>query len=190
MSGLYNSGVYRVLDNTTLEKDPASNLIRVKDLGISTAKIANLAVTAGKLAALNYAISSSTGGWTTANTTFQLVKSMSFTSNGRPVWVSLIGDPSTLNQSFVRVGRGSSTIPAEGEVELRIDGTPISTQAIRLWSGTAVTQLAVTIPASSFSAITIASSANHTYTVYARVVNGTAGENIDINEAKLLVIEL
>ena len=93
---------------------------KIADLNVTTAKIANGAITASKKAALNISTSSSssngtwTGGWTDIPNL-----SVTITTNGRPVFISIMSDGSgnestfgtTMNtDSAIRFVRGGSTI--------------------------------------------------------------------------------
>ncbi len=70
----------------------AANILQVKDLGISTAKIANAAVTRAKLSAAGPVISASSGSFSTASTGIVDVTNLSvtITTTGAPVILMLI----------------------------------------------------------------------------------------------------
>lgn len=67
---------------------------QIADSQVTTAKIADGAVTQAKRAALNYALSASSGTFSTSSTTFVDVTNLtvSITTTGRPVIISVVGD--------------------------------------------------------------------------------------------------
>lgn len=82
------------LDGTTIAV--SGNVIGVGALGIGTAQLGNGAVTAAKLAAANYEVSSSCGGYTTTSTSPVQPSNLAvtITCHGRPVDIILQSDAS------------------------------------------------------------------------------------------------
>jgi hypothetical protein len=133
-----SSGVLSVgVDDSTIETN--SDAIRVKDLGITaaklaadsvttakildsnvtTAKIADGSITQAKRAALNYQISSSSGTFTTTSPSFTDVTNLSvtITTTGRPVYLGVMSDGDSTSRGAIlrgicslRIMRGASDI--------------------------------------------------------------------------------
>lgn len=123
-------------DNSTLELNSSEEL-RVKDSGITTAKLAANCVTAAKKAALTQNESSSSGNFTTTSTSFTSVTNLStaITTTGRPVMIMLRSDGSGSASGF----KGKSTNGSE--MRFLRGGTEIARQFIggfnTGWQGTA-----------------------------------------------------
>lgn len=114
-------------DNVTIEV--SSNLIQLKDLGITAAKIANLTITGAKianatlsstqiiaasivrtsLAAVGQQISSSSTATNTSSASFTQIANQTVTisTSGRPVVVMLTSDGSSSGGNFIDVGTGN-----------------------------------------------------------------------------------
>lgn len=96
------------VDSVTLEI-ASDETLRVKDSGISTAKLADNSVTYAKRVALNYSKSSSSGSFSTSSTSLVDVTnlSVSLTTNGRPIQILLTNSDNTNGGSFSYVGSWS-----------------------------------------------------------------------------------
>jgi len=81
-----------VVDNSTIEI--ASNVIQVKNAGITSAQIAPGAVTYASLAPLNIQTTAGSGSINTSSTVMITVFTVTITTTGRPVYLSLQGDGS------------------------------------------------------------------------------------------------
>lgn len=92
------------LDEASLTRS-AAGVLSVKDLGISTAKLAALAVTRPKLAAVGEQRSSSSGGLTSSSASYIDVGSVTITTTGRPVCIGLFADDTAAN-AYVMGGAG------------------------------------------------------------------------------------
>lgn len=112
------------VDATSIEI--STNVIQVKDLGITTAKINNLAVTTAKIATANVTraklvtpnrvfAATSTGSFSVTNTggyTNITNASVDITCDGlRPVWVGLLPSPSAVADCGLYITAGSSSTP-------------------------------------------------------------------------------
>lgn len=91
---------------------------KILDANVTTAKLADSSVTQGKLAALGQQISSSCGSYSNATTSYTDVTNLSvtITTNGQPVYLSLItieGTGSSLNPdstAYLKLVRDSTDI--------------------------------------------------------------------------------
>jgi hypothetical protein len=169
------------VDGTSLEV--ASNTIGVKDLGITTAKIADLNVTRPKLAAVGQQASASSGSFATSAGAFVDVTNLTvtITTTGRPVYVAL--------QSAAGVGSsviGATSVSGTGPyASFRIlrDATTIAWHDVKADdSGTSGN---IFVPA-SIVAIDAPGAGTYTYKVQAMNVSDSA----HVEYAKLVAYEL
>lgn len=169
-----------VVDDSTIEID--SNQIRVKDLGIPTAKIADGAVTQAKRAALGQQLSSSSGTFFTSSNTPDDVTNLSvtITTTGRPVVLTLISDSSS-NSSEIAIGNGGA-VNFCNLLILR-DSTEVMNQ---IFGGNPTPEL-MSFPPSAIKHIDIPSAGTYTYKVQASV---SVGSDVGINYCKLIAYEL
>jgi hypothetical protein len=167
-------------DATTLEV--ASGSMRIKDLGVSTAKIAALAVTNAKLAAVNYGISSSSGNFITTSSAASGVVitnlSVAITTSGRPVEISMIA-ASTASGTISRVTTDSGI--SGGQFFFRRDSTNVAVESFE--------SNADFMPCSSFRFIDAPAAGTYTYTANLRSIGG-GSEEIFVTECKLVAREL
>lgn len=161
-------------DGVTIELN-SSEEVRVKDGGISTAKIATGAVTAAKRAAITSNESSSCGAFSTTSTGFVAVTNLSaaITTSGRPVMIFLKADGSGNGATF----RNDSTDGAE--LRFLRSGAEIGRVAIGSFGYQSATSL--------FTMDTSLSAGSYTYTVEVRSITGA---NTQVNYFKLFVYEL
>jgi len=175
--------VYDV-DNSTLEV--SSNTLRVKDAGITlakmatnsvdTSKIIDQSVTQAKMAPMpesttagagEIAISNAIGTDFANGAGFADITNLSFTlvTTGRPVYVALIGDG--VSQSSVYLSNASTAGTAEAKIKFVRDTTDISLQNISAQQAAVlVGQAAYSWPSSSFNTIdrgVIAAPGTYTY---------------------------
>lgn len=161
-------------DGSSLELN-SNEEIRVKDSGITTAKIANSAVTGAKRAALTKDESSSSEAFSTVSTSFVAVPNLtgSLTTSGRPVLIFLKSDGSGSGATF----RNDSTDGAE--LRFLRGGTEIS----RIGIGSFGYQSAAPLQHIDASL----SAGSYTYTVEIRSITGALTQ---LNYYKLFVFEL
>lgn len=191
-----NMGAAWNVDNSTLEV--ASNSIRVKNLGITTAKLADASVTQIKKAAMpavvypsiagagEIAISPSTTNRTDTSPTVVLIVSVQITTTGRPVRIQLASD-ATGNSSYL-----SSTGAAFETYFYRDSVTEIYRSSVSCGSfndlGPNVNVRNGAIPSSAFSTIDYSLPAG-TYT-YSFGVAATSGGTVSTLNAVLIAYEL
>lgn len=152
--------------------------------GIGTSNLANGAVTNAKLAALNYAYSTSCGTYTTSSVVPAQITnlSVSITTSGRPV-MAMLGQ---IYGSFASDGYVdfSSTVGNTGTISFTDTISFLSSQQIGQLGGTAIR-----IPGTSFSALLLLSAGVHTINVYA-AVSGASSTLLTAKELQLIVYEL
>ncbi len=104
------------VDAVTLEV--SSNALRVKDLGISTGKLAANAVTRPKMESVGQQISSSCGTFTHSTTTPTDVTNLTvtITTSGRPVHLQLIPEGISVDSLLEATGAGSLYILKDGTI--------------------------------------------------------------------------
>lgn len=173
------------VDGSTLEV--SSNNVQVKDLGISTAKLANNSVTQAKRAALGQQVSSSCGNFTATGTTPTDVTnlSVSITTTGRPIYIGIQADGTTNTANFqATINTGVSAI---GNVNILRATTVIAGSQIGVGFAGANQVSSVTVPA-SISFIDIQSAGTYIYKVQAFA--GSTGAQMKVNNAVLIAYEL
>lgn len=180
---LDNSGnmaaVYDV-DNVTL--DILSNNLEIKNLGVSTGKIADGAVTQAKLAAVPEPRSSSCGTFNTTSSSYVAVTNLSvtFVSTGRPAIFGLIAD-STNNPAFVQIATPTND---DGLLAFLIDAAFVSQQLVPAEPASGP---AISLPVSAYSFLTVPGPGTYTISVQVKV---TGGSTLTVANALLYAIEL
>lgn len=169
------------VDGSTLEV--SSNTVQVKNSGITTAKIADGAVTPAKLAALGQQISSSSGSFSTTSTSYVDVTnlSVSITTTGRPVFIGIIADTTAayLGSSNTSGGtNGSSFKIVRGSTDIMISSLRSDNS-----SATSISR----VPPSSVWHIDTPSSGTYTYKVQCISNSGVSTSAIN---CKLIAYEL
>ena len=156
--------------------DSAVTTAKINDSAVTTVKIADGAVTYAKRGTLNYQLSSSCGSFSTSSTSYTAVTNLtaSITTNGRPVYVSLVPAES----SEAKFEQSSAT----GAITLKLERSSgplnLGEQSFLLVSG----DYAGVTP----SWLWVPSAGAHTISVYVKVSAGTIG----ISNYKLFCYEL
>lgn len=173
-----------IADNSTLEF--ASNSLRVKDVGITTAKLAANSVTRQKLAPLGQVVSASCGFFSKDSGTEELVTnlSISFTSTGRPVFLCLVGELDGFNNGgLFRVDTYGAGLYGAG-LYLRRNSTKIA--HFRQLSGGAISQSG--LPSSMVFHIDPVGAGTYTYDITAYIDSSSI--KVYLQNSKLLAYEL
>jgi len=172
-------------DSITTDKILDSNVTtsKLNDLSVTNGKIANTTIAKSKLAALGQQISSSSGNFnvTNSSTTFADVTNLSvtITTSGRPVFVSLISDGSDEDGSSGNIISTSSA----AKFRFRRGSTTIAVFSI------GVSGEVGKVPSSSFMHIDTPSAGTYTYSFQHASATGTSvGRNVGYT--KLIAYEL
>lgn len=178
-SGNFGS-VYDV-DNSTLQI--SSNVLKVKDSGITTAKLAAASVTPSKVTPLGQQVSTSSGVYTVAHSTaYADVTNLTvtITTTGRPVDIRLIADGSG-NQSYMQT-------PDVGMfVAISRDGTRI---AEHFMGYSPVTGPLISYPTSSIMHFDPVTAGTYAYKIQVTEPTLGGGATGSIRYCKLLAFEI
>jgi hypothetical protein len=175
---LDNTGVmgasYNV-DNSTLEV--SSNLIQVKDGGVTKPKLAALGQQVSTLTSLTFS---------TSSTSFVDVTNLtvSITTTGRPVFVAMIPDPAGADAAFCSAQENSSGGDATGIVAFLRGATNIGQFQLSSVVGSGANFIATP---GTFLTIDVVAAGTYTYKVQAKRV---FGDTFGVNYFKLIAYEL
>ena len=148
---------------------------KIAALNVTTAKIADLNVTRGKLEALGQQLSSSCGAWSTTSTSFSTVTNLS-------VSITTTGRPVFLILNH----EGSSS-----QSWIGVSGTPPASMFRFTRAGGEIARFAITRifnEHSTYSYVDIVGAGTYTYTFQGAVAAG--GPTLYVNNLKLLAYEL
>lgn len=158
-----NMGATYGVDNSTIEV--SSNNLQVKDLGITTAKLGDEAVTQAKRAALGQQTSSAFNQSTSSMTATPVPgASVTLTTTGRPVFIGGI-------KGFIELSLGQD---AFGVVEIYRDGGSIASFTF----GPSPVSADLYYPLNIFT-IDVPSAASHTYQLYYFITNSLRVLRVD-----------
>lgn len=146
--------------------------------------------TGSTVAARGFAISSSSGLFTTTSSSFVDVTNLSvtITTNGRPVFVGLVGDNGSSVCYIGQIGDGSaSTSRAEFKILNNTSSTIVGYHQTQVSTG-AVAAVTVTVPSSSLYGFDQPIAGTYTYKVQALAAGGTA--TTYVARSKLIAYEI
>lgn len=172
------------LGSTISAADLATDAVetaKIKDLNVTTAKLAANAVTRAKLEAVGQQLSSSSGNYSTSSGTFTAVTNLSctITSTGRPIRIEVISDGSG-NASECYVGKNNDT--TSGTWRIKRDSTEIARlQVTGIGTSDPNHYLSFALP----STLDIVAAGTYVYTVEVSCDN-----SLVMKYVKLLVFEL
>lgn len=187
-----------LVDNTTI--DISSNTIEVKSGGIgatqlassavTTAKIADAAVTPIKQSALNQVKSSSCGSFSTASGSLtnitNLNATITTTAVSRGVRVELVPDGSTSAFSYIGAADTASGTVAEAGLAFTRDGTVIATTRVYVQGDNSGGTLQIRMPPAFWFPDPVAAGGPYVYRAQMYLQNGTVAL---CNSVKLCVTE-
>lgn len=175
------------VDNSTIEI--SSNTIRVKDAGITTAKLVDASVTRAKQASVGQIISGSSGAFTNSTTTPTVVTNFSnnITTTGRPVVIAVIpdGNTSTATPSYIG-GLASGNAEEIAYFAVLRDGVQIALSMIDVYTTGAGTLIRV--PPGALYFVDPVAAGTYDYRIHIWI-SGNPG-NAAVNYCKLLTYEL
>lgn len=165
--------VSTLVDGTTL--DQTGSVLEVKNGGITKAK----------LAALGLQTSTSSGLFSTASTSFTAVTNLTITitTTGRPVMITLMPDGDTSTGSYIRYDFGSGTNP--GAMKFFRDASAINQYEVGMQTASVTTFLSP----SSYNYIDTPTAGTYTYTVQVRATAAGSG-TFDVVNTVLMAYEL
>jgi len=175
------------VDGTTLEIN--SDALRIKDLGVSTAKLAALAVTREKQEAVGQQLSSSSGAFTRSNSSYGAVNNLSctITTSGRPVFVGLVSDGGG-SSSFVSIyASGGAATRARTGIIIKRDSSTIAEYTLG-GGGSSSASLEFFYGPSDISHLDTPAAGTYTYTVQSKTID--SNNEMSVTNVKLLVYEL
>ena len=172
----------------------AVETLKIKDLNVTTGKLAANAVTRAKQEAVGQQLSSSSGTYQNLTTSYTDVTNLSvtITTTGRPVFLAIITEDTTDNALISVEDSNAHTADAAFKFVRTLSGTPtdISTHRIKVQSSgftLATDQKIISLPVSSLIHVDVIGANTYTYKLQARVV---AGDSVNVVNAKLLAFEL
>ncbi len=170
-----------IVDDSTIQI--ASNVIKIKDAGVTQAKMA-VRATGTSVAAGGVAFSTSSGSFSTASTTAVDVTNLSVTivTTGRPVFLGLTNDTSSLSRIVVEDGNSGVT----ADLMIVRDSTTIFKTRLNS-NPTAASANLLELPPGIVFTIDAPSSGTYTYKIQA--LTGS-GDQLDISNVKLVAYEL
>ena len=176
-------------DNSTLEV--VTDAVQIKDLGVTTAKLADGAVTQAKREALNIITTPSSGSFINSSGTPTAVTNLSatITTTGRPVMVQMVSasTASSGTPGSVSCDAGAAVVCAP-IVFFNLDGSTIASETLG-GGNNGGANFQTFVPCSGFSHIDQTATAGvHTYSILA--VKSTATNSVGVQDCKLVVYEL
>lgn len=109
-SGVTTAKINNSAVTTAKINDSAVTTAKINDSAVTTAKINDGAVTQAKLASKTIAYNTYLGVFSTTSTTFQTVVSVSINTTGRPVRVEIGGSYISSQNAYYRITRDPSTV--------------------------------------------------------------------------------
>lgn len=158
---------------------------KIKDLNVTTAKLADGSVTPGKKAALGQQVSSSSGAFTTSSSSFVDVTNMqvTITTTGRPVLIAIVPDGAyTGSNASTLKSSSSSTTASTFHLQVLRDATSVGVVQ-QLMSA----NVTVNSPSTPIFLDTVAAG-TYTYKVQMKMVSGDSV--VGVSYVKLVVFEL
>lgn len=161
---------------------------KIKDGDITTAKIADGAITKAKLSAINMAISNAIPSYelanTTAGTTISVTGlSVSLTTTGRPVMLSLVHDPDLMGSevgdiSYLQASSGSTAL-----LIFRRTTSGVNTYPLKNF----VSHASIYNPSGAFNTTFTCPAGTHTFQV---LLHLQSGGFVRISNCRLMAIEI
>ena len=163
--------------NNTLETDGSDDIV-IKRNNLEVGKFDSDGLTKGSIQPVGQQISSSSGSFSTASSSFVDVTNLSvtLTTVGRPVFISMIGDGSGSSSRITNSATGTAQI----EIKIFRDTTEIA----YLLSAADTTN---SIMPSEVLHIDTPTSGTYTYKVQTRVITGT---NVFVSNCKMIAYEM
>lgn len=162
----------------------------IPNLSITTAKIAALAVTRPKLAAVGQQISNALSAQGTASATYIDITNMTInlTTTGRPVYVAVQSD-GTGSAAYFQINNTASAFSTGiGFIRFVRDATPIADYAMNYLMPGVTSSTFITYPA-SFSYIDVPAAGTYNYKAQFKAA-GDVNQQLSANNIRLVAYEL
>lgn len=157
--------------------DDAVTTIKILNSNVTTTKIADAAVTPAKLSASNYVVSSSCGSFSTGASDIAVTNlSVTITTNGRPVQLSLQPDGTATN-SFVGPINSASQATLDQIIFIKRDSTLIYQTELTNGNGSAIVTTAYLVPPGVVNFMDLPAAGTYTYSVRTTAVSGDSKFN-------------
>ncbi len=152
-----------------------SSQIRVKDSGITTAKIGNASVTRAKLESLGQQVSSSSGAQSNGSTSVLVVPGMSVTITSTGRPIKVyLQSDGTGFPSNIGAQANGSTAQVIADFIIRRDSTDIALHELIQTSSAASASLSTYVPSSSLQHTDVVAAGTYNYKLYSSAGNGSS----------------
>ena len=173
-----------IVDDASIEI--ATNIVQIKDEGVTTAKLADAGVTLGKRAALGQTLSSASGAYTNTGAVSDVTNLTTGTKTvtGRPVFVGIQSDGTSV--AYIGLNDSGNAISVVEFLLLR-DSTTIAHLDLQVTVGNGTSATLRIPPGCIWHIDTGATAGDHTWKLQALNLTAT---NVSVNDCQLVAYEI